>query len=699
MSRAILIQDPHHDYAARFIDQIHRKYGYRAVCFFTDRKRRAYERGAYPILESDAVEAHYEVQGSDLGAFAERVASAHDIAGVIPYNEECVLPAAELSDALGLGWNALDVIRRFRDKFAMKEHLRRVDPGMRMNASWRVKSVDDVFASGEAPFARYVVKPNSGFGNRQVGFFDVTSTRAEIAQFIASARGAPLVLEEYIGGTEFFVNGQTDAHGACEVVAIFEYVRIAANGRANLDYRTRLVRRDEPVFDVLAAYATRVVRGTGLVRSPFHLEVKLDDDGPCLVEVGARLAGNRNALVCNAVHGDSLDVFDVAAHYYLSDRDYGPLTLNWDVYDGLDVRYVNGIARAANVAKHVDEILAVESLPSFQSWAKKPVVGDRIARTTDCLSMPWSVVLSAPAGANLDADEELVRSLLGRVPQFSPRVALERARRSAQRVAKAVRWQAERIRAVTEGPLPMKPPGLIASILDRPRALLSPRRIVRKLQEANIGRRYTGRLELASPEREPVAADMITWAKEYLAQPHPELGRKGAVCPFITKTLAAGRFLVTVHPEVTRSEAQIRDIVLSHADEFLRRYPKSTGDTSTSLLIVLPNLLPAAHGLVDAIHADTKTHLMKQKLMVAALHPRSTHPAIWNPAFPVLRAPLPCFAIRHMVVHDIVFVGHNLSAFQRYDREFGALFAQGKVPNEFGYVDLYAAARSRFGLA
>ena len=175
MAEVFLIRDPLHEYAERFISLIYRTYGYRAVCFFTNPKLRTYLARQYPTLQSEAVLSSHDVSVDDLRAFAARVGAEHTVRGVIPYGEECVLPAAELTDALGLSWNQAAVLRRFRDKFALKEHIRRTDPPLRMNASWRVLRPHDVCRHGAARFERYVIKPNAGYGNRDIGIFDETT--------------------------------------------------------------------------------------------------------------------------------------------------------------------------------------------------------------------------------------------------------------------------------------------------------------------------------------------------------------------------------------------------------------------------------------------------------------------------------------------------------------------------------------------
>jgi len=122
-------------------------------------------------------------------------------------------------------------------------------------------------------------------------------------------------------------------------------------------------------------------------------KIKVDDKGPCLIEVGARLAGNGNAFVCNDMHGGKLDVFDVAAHYYFSSEPYGDEGHDWDFYDRQNVLYVHGIASRSEVIYQLAGISEVEALPEFKRWAKRPSLGDQLHPTRDVFSMAYSLVL------------------------------------------------------------------------------------------------------------------------------------------------------------------------------------------------------------------------------------------------------------------------------------------------------------------
>src|SRR5262249_13781349 len=118
-----LIQDPYHEYAVRFIEYLYGTFGYRAVCFYTDRRARLFHQPRYPLLRPDCIAASYDVGTRELAKFAAHIASAHNIAAVIPFNEPTVAPAVELARLLDLSWAQPDVMRRFHDKLALKSYI------------------------------------------------------------------------------------------------------------------------------------------------------------------------------------------------------------------------------------------------------------------------------------------------------------------------------------------------------------------------------------------------------------------------------------------------------------------------------------------------------------------------------------------------------------------------------------------------
>jgi hypothetical protein len=408
----ILIQDPYHEYGTLFLDHIYRQYGYPAVVFYTNPAERRALEPRHP-LPSQCIAAAYDVKSGDMERFADYLGKRHRVAAVIPFNETSLLNASLLSARLGLGWGPPAVIRRFRDKFSFKEHLRAAAPAIRVNASRVVGSIAEVLrARREAPYGRFILKPNDGFGNRDIGYFDSSATGQAIGQYLHRMRQRTIVMEEYVAGTEYFVNGQIDDVGNIHTIAIFEYVRRPANGRHNMDVETTRVPHGTASFQVIARYAEDVMRATGLTRSPFHLELKVDDEGPCLIEAAARLGGNGSAVVSGELHGPHLDMIALASQYYLNTGDRRAPALDWSAYDKIVVRYVHGIAARRECIYHTQGIAEVEALPEFCRWVKKPEIGGQVERTVDCLSMPWSLILKTTSENRAEAAAREVRRLI-----------------------------------------------------------------------------------------------------------------------------------------------------------------------------------------------------------------------------------------------------------------------------------------------
>ncbi|GAC1574588.1 MAG: hypothetical protein NVS3B20_06240 [Polyangiales bacterium] len=399
MRKAYLLADPHHEYAMRMVRVLYRKHGLKAICLHRDRKLEAYHRQHYR-LPSQMIEATYFLEDQALPQLVERLSARHDIVGVVPYSEQTILLAADLVEQLGIDWNPPHVLRRFRDKFAFKDHLRKHHPDIPMNLSRVVRTIDEVF-QGVVP-QRYVLKPNDGYGMLQLEFFSKDDPREKLEAFFARANGTTFVMEDFLQGTEYCVNGQVDEAGNVLPIAVLEYERVPANGQPNVYYGKRHVRETTALFHTLADYAKRVMRAAGIVRCPFHMELMLTATGPVLVEVGARLVGSGIAQASNDVHGAPLDVFALAAHYYLFDTPYPNIGINWPHYNLVNLVTHDGIAYAEGVIYAIEGIADVELLPEFNRWVSKPQVGLAVHPTVDLFTKPYALTLM-----NTDSIERL----------------------------------------------------------------------------------------------------------------------------------------------------------------------------------------------------------------------------------------------------------------------------------------------------
>lgn len=390
-----VILDPYRPYALMMIEHLHRRHGVRTICLHSDWKTRILLEGRHPVLRSPAVSAHYMVGPSDWQRIAARLRTHHHVVGVLPYEEGMVAPLAHLAEMLNLSWAQPAVLPAFRDKAALKTLIARNDPAVRLNVFAAVRDAVDVAeVLATHRLDRYVLKPNDGSGNNDVAFFDKASGPEEVATYFDNVRG-PVLMEEFVNGPEYWVNGQVDEAGEPMIQGIGTYLRVNQNGVRNLEIASMSVAPSEPVFSQLHDYAEAVMRATGLRRSPFHLEAIVDERGPCLVEVGARFCGELGVLVDQYQHCDRRDFVDMACHYYVSQNHYPAPPLDWARYSSRCLATVTGTSPHAQRLVQVDGVREVESSPHFVFWVKRPQAGDHVDRTTSLTTRAWSVVVQA----------------------------------------------------------------------------------------------------------------------------------------------------------------------------------------------------------------------------------------------------------------------------------------------------------------
>jgi biotin carboxylase len=413
VARVAVLIDPHHDYGVAYIETLFQVWGLQSVCLYTDRRdafRNAYR---YPELQSAAVAGNYLIEGLSADEIAEHLRAAFEVVAVVPHVEPNVLLASALAQRCGLSWAQPEVLSLFRDKYALKTHLQAQPDGPRTNKLAMVRTVEDVrTVLADSAIDRYVLKPNDGFGNTGVGILDHDAADAEISRFLPGPDSPGSLLEEFIEGPEYYVAGQVDGDGRVCVFMIWLSRTVSVNGQPNVLAEATKVDRGSPVFGALESYVQEVVTATGLRRSPFQADVIVDSTGPCLVEIGARLIGLSGAVDMNLVHRGRIDVFQIAAHYYLTDEPLGDVNLDWPDYDARAFTNVQGISETAGLIWQLDGVAEVEAMPEFVRWITKPKVGRTLEPTVDLFTISYRLNLAAPDHERLDSAVARVRDTL-----------------------------------------------------------------------------------------------------------------------------------------------------------------------------------------------------------------------------------------------------------------------------------------------
>ncbi len=164
------------------------------------------------------------------------------------------------------------------------------------------------------------------------------------------------------------------------------------------------------------------------------------------------------------------------------------------------------------------------------------------------------------------------------------------------------------------------------------------------------------------------------WGRAYLTNPHPDLGRPGNVCPFVSASLARERFYLAVQPGRPADRREPVATLRFYRDWFLDLAPRSQPSAQiTTILVLFPDIpQDDVESLVDGVQALLKTEYVRMGLMIGEFH--NGPPAksgLWNPDFRPLRSPVPMLVVRHMVPTDYPFLREDPEQARVYLELFG----------------------------
>jgi Domain of unknown function (DUF6875) len=194
---------------------------------------------------------------------------------------------------------------------------------------------------------------------------------------------------------------------------------------------------------------------------------------------------------------------------------------------------------------------------------------------------------------------------------------------------------------------------------------------------------------------------VLGWLRDYICKPAEQLGRAGPVCPFVPTALNANTIRLSFHYEIdAHDRAVVERLIVAELREFKRTStpPALSGRSPESLLVVLPDADEAGWAQIDESYEQRlKDFAVGEGLMLGQFHPACAEGAVRNPVFPVSRSPVALLAIRHMALHDALFLHGKRQWFEVYDARFPEHFSRGKMRDPL-MCDLYENARRRYGL-
>ncbi|MCX4692484.1 ATP-grasp domain-containing protein [Streptomyces sp. NBC_01408] len=291
----------------------------------------------------------------------------------------------------------------------MQSRLR--DAGIRYIPHYKASDTESIveWCAGSG-LAEYVVKPVKSFATDGVFFcstLDEVRTACRRLFQRADFSGQAIVevlVEERVMGPEFVVDS-VSLDGAHFVVDMFRYAKESVDG--NPVYRAMSsVEIDE--HPGLVAYVEQALTALGIENGPAHSEVILTEDGPVLIETGARMHGGQGPNLVEASSSHSLIDLALASRVAPDDflrRTKERPTLRQAVVECFlfsPAAGTVGANRVRETCRELDSYL-------FDTCDQAP--GDRIEKTTDLITSYGRVILGNADPTALVRDMERVHDL------------------------------------------------------------------------------------------------------------------------------------------------------------------------------------------------------------------------------------------------------------------------------------------------
>jgi|SRR5579863_10301734 len=207
-----------------------------------------------------------------------------------------------------------------------------------------------------------------------------------------------------------------------------------------------------------------------------------------------------------------------------------------------------------------------------------------------------------------------------------------------------------------------------------------------------------------TPRDAEIAMSILTWARSVLAVENEEVNRphgSQVVCPFVAGSIDSNAFRMFFHNEVNgQSEEQIEGILLPYIQRFKTLPPFDDAHKfNKALLVVFPNIDDGQLAVLDVSHGRLKSQFVNAGLMIGQFHAKCKEQGIWNSRFRPSVSPWPLVAIRHMALHDIIFLRGSSEWFAGYNIRFGDRFKPNQIDDDARpFAELYYKALAEYRL-
>ncbi|MEV7393392.1 ATP-grasp domain-containing protein [Streptomyces sp. NPDC091215] len=226
-----------------------------------------------------------------LSAAGRMLAERYDLAGVFTWTEWYLVPVARLARQLGLPTAAPEVMQACRNKATSRALFAR--HGVPSAASVSVRTLAEAEAAAQRVGYPLVLKPAAHAASVGVIRADTPEQLTAAFAFADQAAGlgresTSVLVEQYLDGPEVSVECVT-YRGETTVVAV---TRKTVSAPPFFEELAHCVDAADPLLDVVTPVARAAIRALGITDGVSHVEMRLVDGRPRLVEVNGRIGGD-----------------------------------------------------------------------------------------------------------------------------------------------------------------------------------------------------------------------------------------------------------------------------------------------------------------------------------------------------------------------------------------------------------------------